>query len=67
MYDDRWKSFIIRAVGDINWNSGKTLYIRGPPFDIQGGGAGVFVAGKLFILTGLGGRAENFTFYYMFI
>ena len=29
--------------------------IRGAPLDFQGGGAGVFVAGKLFISTGLGG------------
>ena len=32
--------------------------IRGPPLNIQGGGAGVFVAGKLFISTGLGGALK---------
>ena len=33
--------------------------IRGPTFDILGGGgAGVFVAGKLFISTGLGGALK---------
>ena len=31
--------------------------LRGPPFNIQGG-AGVFVAGKLFISTGLGGALK---------
>ena len=32
--------------------------VRGPPLDSQGGGAGVFVAGKLFISTGLGGALK---------
>ena len=27
MYDDRCQSIIIRAVGDIKWNSGKSVYI----------------------------------------
>ena len=34
-----------------------TNYVRGPPLDSQGG-AGVFVAGKLFISTGLGGALK---------
>ena len=32
--------------------------LRGPPLDSQGGGAEVFVAGKLFISTGLGGALK---------
>ena len=32
--------------------------LRGAPLDSQGGGAGVFVAGKLFISTGLGGALK---------
>ena len=32
--------------------------VRGPQLDSQGGGAGVFVAGKLFISTGLGGALK---------
>ena len=35
-----------------------TNCIRGPLFNIQGGGAGVFVAGKLFLSTGLGGALK---------
>ena len=34
------------------------MLLRGPPFDIQEGKAGVFVAGKLFISTGLGGALK---------
>ena len=35
------------------------MMLRGPPLDIQGGGeAGVFVAGKFFISTGLGGALK---------
>ena len=39
--------------------AGNICMLRGPPLDYQGGeGAGVFVAGKLFISTGLGGALK---------
>ena len=43
------------------WDS--TITVRGPPFNIQGGwGAAVFVAGKLFISTGLGRELKILNF-----
>ena len=42
------------------------LRVRGPPLDSQGGGAGVFVAGKLFISTGFGG-ALNISHFVTFL
>ena len=45
------------AIDVSGWRNWKSL--RGPPFDIRGGGgAGVFVAGKLFISTGFGGALK---------
>ena len=44
------------------------LTLRGPPFDIQGGGGtGVFVARKLFMSTGLGGALKISIFLHVYI